>query len=95
MARGHLPEHGNQIDKRADGLMSIPPWRKEDLDRGKETLGDGEEDLGLGDEGLDAGLSAPQVSALHNLLAPGSHAVGLLLTVCVGRVTNHLLLALY
>lgn len=95
MARGHLPEHGSQIDKRADGLMSILPWRKEDLDRGKETLGDGGEDLGLGDEGLDAGLSAPQVSALHNLLAPGSPAVGLLLTVCVGRVTNHLLLALY
>lgn len=75
--------------------MSVPPWRKENLDHGKEALDDGEEDLGHGDEGLDAGLSAPQVSALHNLLAPGSPAVGLLLAFCVGGVTNHLLLILY
>lgn len=95
MARGHLPEHRSQIDRRDDILTSVPPWRKEDLDHGKEILGDGEEDLGHGDEGLDVELSAPQVSALYNLLAPGSPAVGLLLAFCVGGVTHHLLLALY
>lgn len=32
---------------------------------------------------LGAGLSAPQVAAPHNLLAPGSLAVGLLFAICV------------